>query len=224
MRGMLIPRTLNTIIHRFSNHQYGISQHDHHDKTAKGFSGPKFERPIFDKFLHKFIIGFLLLVGQRVVSLPKIYQQTPSLLGFDCRFPGHIFEIHSRNLRNPRWKLTTEIPELAIGLPAKRTASKIRGSRHCQNTRLSASSAACLTINLGFLNLSLMMSKPASLEKLQFDGLCRPQYVVLQGRKLIISTTSLDLARQTLAHAKSGLAMKGLVTEHVDHAAIRPQA
>ncbi|NBO94367.1 MAG: hypothetical protein EBU79_00695 [Betaproteobacteria bacterium] len=54
------------------------------------------------------------------------------------------------------------------------------------------------------------MLKQASLEKLQFDGLGRPQYVVLQGRKLIISTSSLDLARQTLAHAKSGLAMQGL--------------
>ena len=67
------------------------------------------------------------------------------------------------------------------------------------------------------------MSKQASLEKLQFDGLGRPQYVVLQGRKLTIATSSLDLARQTLAHAKSGLAMKGLVTESVDHAAGRHQ-
>jgi len=86
MRGMFIARTLNTIIHRSSNHQYGISQHDHHDKTAKGFSGPKFERPIFDKFLHKITTGFLLLVGQRVVSLPKIYQLTPPSPGACCQW------------------------------------------------------------------------------------------------------------------------------------------
>lgn len=68
------------------------------------------------------------------------------------------------------------------------------------------------------------MLKQASLEKLQFDGLGRPQYVVLQGRKLIISTSSLDLARQTLAHAKSSLAMQGLVTERVEHGSVRHQA
>jgi len=62
-----------------------------------------------------------------------------------------------------------------------------------------------------------------SMEKIQFDGLSRPQYVVMDARKLIIATSSLDLARQTLAHAKSGKALKGRVTEHVDHATVRHQ-
>ncbi|NBS82822.1 MAG: hypothetical protein EBS62_13890 [Betaproteobacteria bacterium] len=46
-----------------------------------------------------------------------------------------------------------------------------------------------------------------SMEKIQFDGLSRPQYVVMDAR----------------AHAKSGKALKGLVTEHVDHATVRHQ-
>jgi hypothetical protein len=61
------------------------------------------------------------------------------------------------------------------------------------------------------------------MEKLHFDGLGRPRYVVMQARRLIIATTSLDLARQTLAHAKSGHALNGLVTERVDHSTVRDQ-
>ena len=59
------------------------------------------------------------------------------------------------------------------------------------------------------------------MEKLHFDGLGRPQYVVMQARRLIIATTSLDLARQTLNHAKSGHALDGLVKERVEHPTVR---
>jgi len=65
------------------------------------------------------------------------------------------------------------------------------------------------------------MKLPATLERLRFDGLGRPQYVVMVGHKLIIATSSLDLARQTPAHAKSGRPLRGLITEHVDHATVR---
>jgi len=64
---------------------------------------------------------------------------------------------------------------------------------------------------------------PMFLEKLMFDGMDRPRYVVLKGRKLIISTTSLDLARQALAHLKSGTALKGLVVERVEQSSVRHQ-
>ncbi|MEY3603102.1 MAG: hypothetical protein RIQ49_134 [Pseudomonadota bacterium] len=54
-------------------------------------------------------------------------------------------------------------------------------------------------------------------ERVRYDGSAQSSmYVVVNQGRLIMATTSLNLARQTFAKVRQGLDIQGLVGEHVE--------
>lgn len=57
-------------------------------------------------------------------------------------------------------------------------------------------------------------------ERVRYDGSAQSSmYVVVNQGRLVMATTSLNLARQTFAKVRQGLDIQGLVGEHVESSA-----
>jgi hypothetical protein len=64
------------------------------------------------------------------------------------------------------------------------------------------------------MNIASANKKATYWERVRYDGSAQSSmYVVVDQGRLIMATTSLDLARQTFAKVREGLAIDGLVGE-----------